>query len=103
MQTNWNANVTTRTTDWHAINWRKANRIVRNLRLRIFKATQDGKLRKVRQLQRLMLRSYSNVLLSVRRVTQINQGKNTPGVDKLVVKTPKARGELVDELAQFLP
>jgi RNA-directed DNA polymerase len=50
-----------------------------------------------------MLRSYSNILVSVRRVTQTNKGKNTPGVDKILVKTPKARGKLVDELSCFTP
>jgi RNA-directed DNA polymerase len=50
-----------------------------------------------------MLRSYSNALQSVRRVTQLNVGKRTPGVDKLVVKTPKARGELVDRIRTYQP
>ena len=50
-----------------------------------------------------MLRSRSNILMSVRRVTQDNAGKNTPGVDKVLVKTPAARGELVDLLATFQP
>ncbi len=45
-----------------------------------------------------MMRSYSNILLSVRKVTQTNRGKNTPGVDKLVIKTPEAREVLVDAL-----
>src|SRR5438874_11891634 len=90
-------------TDWDAIDWRKADRIVRNLRRRIFRATQANDLRKVRSLQKLMLRCHSNLLLSVRRVTQVNAGKNTPGVDQLVVKTPAARGQLVDHLATFQP
>jgi RNA-directed DNA polymerase len=90
-------------TDWNAINWRKADRIVRNLRHRIFRAAQANDLRRVRSLQRLMLRSYSNILMSVRRVTQVNAGKNTPGVDKVVVKTPAARGALVDRMATFQP
>ena len=34
------ANGPTRRTAWHAIDWRKAQRIVRNLRQRIFRATQ---------------------------------------------------------------
>src|SRR5260221_8137005 len=88
------ANVTERRTDWKAIDWKKANRQVRNLRQRIFRASQEGNLKKVRSLQRLMLRSYSNTLLSVRRVTQINQGKDTAGIDKITVKTPAARGEI---------
>src|SRR5262245_59738534 len=90
-------------TDWDAIDWRKADRLVRNLRHRIFRATQANDLSKVRSLQKLMLRSFSNILMSVRRVTQVNAGKYTPGVDKVVVKTPAARGALVDHLATFQP
>jgi RNA-directed DNA polymerase len=67
---------------WDQISWKKVNRIVRNLRRRIFSARQKGDLKKVRNLQKLMLRSQSNVLSSVRRVTQINRGKKTAGVDK---------------------
>jgi RNA-directed DNA polymerase len=90
-------------TDWNAINWRQADRLVRNLRQRIFRASQANDLRKVRSLQKLMLRSYSNILMSVRRVTQVNAGKNTPGVDKVVVKTPAARAQLVDQLSTYQP
>src|SRR3989454_6789604 len=93
------ANGTEKQTNWNAIDWRKANRTVRNLRHRIFRATQEGNLNKVRSLQKLMLKSYSNRLVSVRRVAQINVGKHTPGVDKLVIKTPAARGKMVDALA----
>src|SRR5215210_2282306 len=82
--------------DWNAIDWRKVERSVSNLRRRIFRASKEGDHRKVRSLQKLVLRSYANALLSVRRVTQINAGRNTPGVDMLVVKTSKARSELVD-------
>src|SRR5437764_13296964 len=92
-----------RPTDWQRVNWRKANRQVRNLRQRIFRATQSGDWNTVRSLQRLMLRSYSNTLVGVRRVTQVNQGRNTPGVDKLVVKTPERRAQLVDHLMTFQP
>jgi RNA-directed DNA polymerase len=95
------ANGTEKQTDWNAIDWRKTNRTVRNLRQRIFRATQEGNLKKVRSLQKLMLKSYSNRLVSVRRVAQINAGKHTPGVDKLVIKTPAARGKMVDALAHY--
>lgn len=103
MQHNHPANRTETRTEWNAVHWRQANRIVRNLRQRIFRASKDGDLRKVASLQKLMLRSRSNILTSVRRVTQLNSGKNTAGVDKVVVKTPKARGEMVDELSTFSP
>lgn len=90
-------------TDWQAVNWRKAYKQVRNLRQRIFRAAQAGDHAKVRSLQKLMLRSYSNTLVSVRRVTQLNAGRNTPGIDKLVVKTPVARAKLVDHLMTYQP
>jgi RNA-directed DNA polymerase len=101
MREDLSANGTARQTDWNAVDWRQAEKTVRNLRQRIFRATQEGNLKKVRSLQKLMLRSYSNRLVSVRRVTQVSTGRNTPGVDKMVVKTPAARGELVDSLARY--
>ena len=85
-------------TDWNAVDWQRASRSVRNLRQRIFRATAEGDLRKVRSLQKLMLRSYANKLVGVRRVAQQNTGAGTPGVDYVLVKTPAARGRLVDEL-----
>lgn len=90
-------------TDWQHADWRNANRQVRNLRRRIFRATRQGDWKRVHSLQKLMLRSYSNRLLAVRRVTQVNHGKRTPGVDQVLVKTPKARGKLVDNLATYQP
>ena len=93
------ANGTETQTDWNAVNWQKTNRLVRHLRQRIFRATQEGNLKKVRALQKLMLKSHSNRLVSVRRVTPISTGRKTPGIDKLVIKTPAARGRMVDHLA----
>jgi RNA-directed DNA polymerase len=84
--------------DWHAIEWTHVYRTVKNLRQRIFRASRDGHLKKVRSLQRLMLRSRANIFESVRRVTQVNHGKDTPGVDKLLVKTPEERAALCQKL-----
>lgn len=96
-------NVTKETTDWNRVNWHYSNRVVRNLRQRIFRATREQNWKKVRSLQKLLMRCYSNILLAVRRVTQQNSGKHTPGVDKLLVLTPEARGALVDALGKFIP
>jgi RNA-directed DNA polymerase len=90
-------------TIWDLVDWREAGESVTSLRQRIFKAARANDLRKVRSLQKLMLRNHSNILMSVRRVTQVNAGKNTPGVDKVLVKTPAARGKLVDLLATLQP
>src|SRR5436305_13523156 len=103
MQSSGDANGPKGRTVWDFVDWRKASRIVTNLRRRIFRAARANDQRRVRSLRKLMLRSRSNSLMSVRRVTQVNAGRNTPGVDKVLVKTPAARGELVDRLATFQP
>ena len=43
--------------DWDAIDWRRVEDDVRRLRQRIFTASQAGDLKRVRNLQKLMLRS----------------------------------------------
>ena len=86
---------------WTSVQWPKAHKVVQNLRQRIFRATKAGDLKKVKQLQKLMLRCTSNVVTSVRRVTQVNAGKNTPGVDKVLVKTPAERSKLIKELMEY--
>jgi RNA-directed DNA polymerase len=98
-----NANRTEGSIDWNSIDWKTANRRVRNLRQRIFRATQEGDWDKVQSLQRLMLRSTANAAVSVRRVTQVNHGKDTPGIDKLTVKTPEERSLLLKDIITLTP
>lgn len=83
--------------NWDTVNWRAQEDNVRRLRQRIFKATQDGDWAKVRSLQKLMLRSRANTLTSVRRVTQINAGRMTAGVDGEVALTSTARARLAEQ------
>jgi RNA-directed DNA polymerase len=73
--------------DWDWVDWSGCEREVRRLRQRIFKATQEGDWPRVRSLQKLMLRSRSNTLLSVRQVTQRNAGRKTAGIDGEVALT----------------
>ena len=54
-------------------------------------------------MQRLLLRSTSARLLAVRRVTQDNQGKRTPGVDGLASLEPEERCQLVRTLSLAEP
>jgi RNA-directed DNA polymerase len=74
--------------DWDAIDWRHQEEQVRRLQQRIFKAEQEGNRKQVRNLQKLLLRSRANTLVSVRRVTQHNAGRRTPGVDGQVALAP---------------
>ncbi len=88
------------TLDWDSIPWVSIEESIRKLRRRIFRATRE---QKVRSLMKLMLRSYFNLLLSVRRVTQKNKGKKTAGVDGIVALNSKARWALVQRMAKYTP
>jgi RNA-directed DNA polymerase len=81
---------------WDRVSWFSAEENVRRLRQRIFTASQAGDLKRVRNLQKLMLRSRSSTLVSVRRVTELNAGRMTAGVDGEVALTPQARSDLAD-------
>ena len=83
---------------WDAVGWRHAEQNVRRLRQRIFAASRAGDLKRVRNLQKLMLRSRSNALVAVRRVTELNAGRMTAGVDGTVVVSPEHKAELADWL-----
>jgi RNA-directed DNA polymerase len=83
--------------DWSHIQWRKAHKLVKNLRQRIFRARKLGNFKTLRSLQKLMQRSYANLLLSVRRITQTNKGKATAGIYKEISNTPMQRVTLVNE------
>jgi RNA-directed DNA polymerase len=79
---------------WDRVDWRFHEEQVRRLRGRIFKAVQDGDWPLARNLQKLMLRSWSCTLVSVRQVTQRNTGRRTAGIDGLVALTSQARAEM---------
>ncbi len=82
--------------DWSQINWRKINKVVKNLRQRIFLARKLGNFRNLRNLQKLIQRSYANLLLSIRKITQTNKGKQTAGIDREVINTPEERVKLAN-------
>jgi RNA-directed DNA polymerase len=79
---------------WEQADWRHYEERVRRLRGRIFKAVQEGDWPMARNLQKLMLRSWSNTLVSVRQATQRNTGRRTAGIDGLVALTSQARAEM---------
>jgi RNA-directed DNA polymerase len=84
--------------DWDAVDWRACEKRVRCLRQRIFTASRAGDLRRVRNLQKLMLRSRANTLLSVRRVSERNAGRKTAGVDGEVLLSAKAKTKLAEDV-----
>ncbi|MHB0999089.1 MAG: group II intron reverse transcriptase/maturase [Armatimonadota bacterium] len=85
--------------DWNSIRWDEANRNVRQLQVRIAKAEREGRIGKVRSLQRILTRSFGGRVLAVKRVTE-NKGKDTPGVDGDLWRTPRSKGAAVEWLAR---
>ncbi len=86
------------TVEWNTINWRKIQKSVFKLQKRIYRAYASGDEKKGRRLQKTLINSYYNRLLSVRKVSQDNQGKKTAGVDKIKSLTPLQRLELANNL-----
>jgi RNA-directed DNA polymerase len=80
--------------DWDAIGWRVHEGNVGRLRRRIFKASREQDWAQARSLQKMMLRSWSNTLVSVRQVTQRNAGRRTPGIDGQLALSSKDRAEM---------
>jgi RNA-directed DNA polymerase len=76
--------------DWTNIDWRRVQRNVKAMQIRLTKATQEGNWRRVKALQRSLTRSFCAKALAVKRVTE-NQGKRTAGVDRELWETPKQK------------
>ncbi len=83
--------------NWHAVDWRRVERTVRGMQIRIAKATREGDWRRVKALQRMLTRTLSAKLYAVRRVTQ-NQGARTAGVDRELWDSPESRWLAVGRL-----
>jgi RNA-directed DNA polymerase len=83
---------------WIEKPWKKFEKVVFRLQQRIYKASREGNGRKVKRLQRLLLKSKSVKFLAVRQVTQLNTGKKTPGIDGKASLNDAERLQLVEEL-----
>jgi RNA-directed DNA polymerase len=84
-------------TEWTAISWRRVQKNVRVMQIRLTKATQEGDWRRVKSLQRWLTRSFSAKALAVKRVTE-NQGKRTAGVDQQLWNTPPMKFAAIAQL-----
>ena len=83
---------------WSQINWRKLERSVFKLQKRVYRASQQGDIANVHNLQRLLVRSKSAKLLATRQVSQKNKGKRTAGVDGVKSLNNKQRLEMAMHL-----
>ncbi|NEQ08749.1 MAG: RNA-dependent DNA polymerase [Moorea sp. SIO4E2] len=83
---------------WKGQRWKKIRQNLFRLQRRLYKAVQAGNLRKARSLQKLIMKSRSAQLLAIRQVTQLNQGKKTPGIDGKSSLTYRQRLDLLELL-----
>ena len=83
---------------WQDIPWKKIHRHVFRLQKRIYRATQHGRVRIARKLQKLLAKSWYARRLAVRRISQDNRGKHTAGIDGVKSLTPTERWRLVNTL-----
>lgn len=81
-------------TNWQQIGWQEIEGYVEKLQQRIYHAESLGHIHKVRDLQRMLINSEATLLLSIRKVTQLNKGKRTAGVNGYIVLTPNEKLEL---------
>ena len=77
---------------WDSINWKNTEAEVHRLQMRIAKAVSEGRHGKVKSLQWLLTHSFHAKVIAVKRVVQ-NKGGKTPGVDKIIWKTPQQKIE----------
>ena len=82
---------------WISIDRKAAKQRVNKLQQQIFQATRDKNFKVARRLKKLLFKLISARFLSVLSVTT-NQGRYTPGVDGIILKTPEEKWNLVETL-----
>jgi RNA-directed DNA polymerase len=87
--------------EWSGVDWTGTEAIVRRIQERIFRAAKAGDGARVANLRKLLARSRSAKLLAIRQVTQRNTGRNTPGIDGVVCRTPEDRVALLESGLEF--
>lgn len=75
---------------WNNIDWKKVEKHVNRLQVRITKAVKNGIWHLVNRLQYLLTHSFYAKLLAIRKVNQ-NQGKRTAGIDGETWSSPESK------------
>jgi RNA-directed DNA polymerase len=83
---------------WESLPWFLLEQDLFRLQKRIYRASARSDIKSVRRLQKLLIHSRAAKLIAVRRVTQDNRGKNTPGVDGVRSLSHEERLELAQSL-----
>jgi RNA-directed DNA polymerase len=83
---------------WSGLNWGKIQKKVRRIQHRIYKAKLKGETQRLHWLQKCLFNSSAAKLYAVRQVTTLNKGRNTAGIDKIVITSATAKLRLAQSL-----
>jgi RNA-directed DNA polymerase len=84
--------------NWIDVNWTSCELKVYNLQCKIFKASKNNSIREVRKLQRELIKMIEAKFIAVRRVSQDNAGKQTPGIDGRIYRSGDDKSKLAKSL-----
>lgn len=84
---------------WYDVDWGKTQKTVRQVQHRIYSAARAGNRARVFWLQKWLINSTAGKLLAVRKVTTLNKGSSTAGVDKVKLLTPEEKLTLAQNLS----
>jgi RNA-directed DNA polymerase len=82
---------------WHNINWTKVNKYVSSNQAKIVEAYKEGNLTKLHSIQYKSMMSFEFRAYATRKVTT-NEGRNTPGVDKILWNNPRLKFKAISIL-----
>jgi len=83
---------------WTDIDLKKAKQLVWRKQVKIFEATMCGNTCKTNQLQIQLVNSFYAHVVAVNKVTRVNNGKKTAGIDGVKNLSDKDRFEMVQQL-----
>lgn len=83
---------------WKSINWPLVEARILRYQTRIFKASKENNIDKVRCIQKRLLNSFDAKLVSVRQITMLNKRKISLGLDRQVFITDLQKEKLVKKL-----
>jgi len=87
--------------EWKSINWKDIKRNVDRIQGKIFLATKNKEWKKLKNLQKLAIKSFHFHLFAVKQITIVNQGKYTAGIDGELCGSIRDRYELLYQLKNF--
>jgi len=74
-------------TNWHTLPWSEIIKKVKDLQNQIVKAHLNNNMSIVYKLQNKLVSSFEGRALAIRKIVT-NSGAKTPGIDKILWKTP---------------